>query len=210
MNRYIPVVALGLLFASCEACVPRTSVELPTTSDPGVTLLRITDADGSKGQCTAFKVREGLVATAGHCISEGILATYSTEGLNSIPGADLRVLYVDREGDVAILGGPMGGDAIGLAERDPGIGEAIWTRGYPHGTLVVSDGYWSGRDADGKGIVSVVIAGGASGSPVFDAHGRAVGVTVSVYRGGDNIGFVANLETLRHAISIATITEASQ
>jgi hypothetical protein len=163
----------------------------PTMSDPAVVKLLMTD----QGQCTAWKIGANLVATAGHCCEEG--STYTAEGPHSVAHREIKVLVDDDEHDICIMEGPIDGRTIALASGDPAVGETVWTTGYPRGTFLISDGYWSGRDEDGDGVCSVVVNPGASGSPILNLRGEAIGILVRYRPGMDNLAFVTSLDVLR-------------
>ncbi len=187
-------VALVAQCFGCGAASPR--VALPELYRPAVTRLEIVGL----GKCTAWKLSEDLVATAGHCCNEG--AEYV---LGSAPvGTPSPVVLVDDDvHDVCVLRGKMAGDPIALASEDPAVGAPVWTAGYPVGWFLISSGFWSGRDEDNEGVCSVVVAGGASGSPILDVHGRAVGVLIKKIQGMDNLTLVATIEHLRAARDLA-------
>lgn len=169
----------------------------------------VTFKDGkADGECTAFKVDERHVMTAGHCCEteEGHTFSYSGKGPHAVPGASLKVVFDNDDHDVCVLRGPVVGAPLWLADQDPAIGDRVWTAGWPRNHFLISDGHWSGRRGTGKderGVTSTVGWYGASGSPVMDRRGRVVGVLIEIMRGQDNITRVAPLEWLRSALEHA-------
>ncbi len=169
----------------------------PTMMNPAVVRLLMTD----KGQCTAWKVGENLIATAGHCCeSDG---AYTTEGPHSVAGVAPEILVDDDDHDICIMKGQIDGPVIALAKADPRVGATLWTAGYPHGVFLISDGYWSGRDEDGDGVCSVVVNPGASGSPVMNTQGEAVGILVRYRKGMDNLSYITSLNALHKNLEAA-------
>lgn len=195
MKFILAILTLSAVSLACSSCTsmpqPLSPGSAPTMSDPAVIKLLMVDV----GQCTAWKVGPGLIATAGHCCEDGF--TYTTEGRHTVAGATPTILVDDDEHDICIMKGPIAGPTIELASGDPVMGETVWTTGYPRGVFLISDGYWSGRDEDGDGVCSVVVNPGASGSPILNVRGEAVGVLVRYRPGMDNLAFVTSLAALR-------------
>lgn len=197
------------LLAHCSGCFSPKHLPdaAPTMSDPAVVQLRIEAAPLSVdtgGTCTAWKVDNGLIMTAGHCCeAKDPTTAFLLQGRRADPGSSAQVLYVDKKHDICVLSGNVSGAPIAIALRDPDLGETVWTAGYPHGTFLISSGYWAGRErgADGEwAVCSTTVKGGASGSPVMDSRGRAVGVIVAGYRDMDGLTFAATTEWMRLAL----------
>lgn len=188
--------------AACSSCGgPDYAAHLPTTSGPPVAKLEVVNEEGG-GSCTAWKVASDMIVTAGHCCSDD--AQFILSGPHARPGTMATVLIDDDKHDVCVMRASMLGDAIPLALHDPVVGAPVWTAGYPLGTFLISTGIWSGRDSDGDGIASTAVGGGASGSPVMDADGRAVGVLRARYpRMGDSLTIIAPIEWVRVAVAQA-------
>src|SRR5262245_13514438 len=84
-------------------------------------------------RCTAWKVSESYVMTAGHCCEvDGI---YTMEGPYAPPGELYTVSVDDDEHDVCVLSGIMLGDPIKIVEHDPAPGDPVWTLGYPRNSF---------------------------------------------------------------------------
>lgn len=195
------VAALIALAATCASCTraPRP-VLLPHLYAPAVALLQL-HTPGGDGHCTAWKIGDGLLATAGHCCEDGY--TYSLRGDGtSLKDEPPTVLVDDDVHDVCVLAGTLRGRAIELADEVPDIGAPVWTAGYPRGYYLISSGYWSGSGNESDRS-SVVVAPGASGSPILNEDGRAVGTLVAYVPTTDNIALVSRLEWLRRARTVA-------
>lgn len=210
-NRLWFAIVLVMLFlvALIAACAGPQTRSLPELYRPAVAKMLMTSTDGSTGQCTAWKVGSNLIATAGHCCDAEY--TYALEGDAMPVGASAPTVLVDDDvHDVCILRGEMKGRVIQLAAADPDVGEAVWTAGYPKGWFLISSGYWSGRDDDNEGVCSVVVAGGASGSPILDRDGRAAGVLIKRATGMDNLTLAAPIEWLSLAHTLASKNPGSE
>lgn len=190
---------IGLAALMCTSCaaVPKPR-GMTWLYRPAVTLLVMKSPDGDGGKCTAWKLDADLIATAGHCCEPDY--EYTLVGEDAAPVN----LYDDDLHDVCILRGHMAGAPIALASSDPEVGAPVWTAGYPKGWFLISSGHWAGRDHDDEGVCSVVVAGGASGSPVLDSDGRAVGVLVKRAVGMDNLTIVSPIEWLEMAHLVAS------
>lgn len=204
MRLYL-LAALVLLVAC--AAHPATATNAPSVGMPSVAKLKISMAGKLTGHCTVWKADDRLLVTAGHCCDEDY--TYGLDEGMSYPGSAATLLVDDDDHDICVLRGQMQGPRIALAGQDPDVGAFVWTAGYPDGVLLISSGYWSGRSqlSDGVwGTASAVGRHGASGSPMMDADGRAIGVLVAGYLdGGDNIEFTALLEWLRNDLALARL-----
>jgi hypothetical protein len=214
MSKFMLALMAVTMFA-CSSCAHVDGGPRPNTFDqPGVARVQMFDENfESDGKCTAWKVADDLVVTAGHCCTKG--KTYILQGPYAVPGTEAHVLVDLKEDDddgiwthdICVMRGRLRGKAIKLAKQDPPIGAHIWTLGYPHGTFLISEGIWSGRNEEGAGVCSSVARGGASGSPILDANSNAVGVLVATWTDADNITLVASLERLRMAVRKARLSK---
>lgn len=200
LSILVNMLLVGVILVQCLGC-HTLPPETPSysVSDPAVVKLLMMDEHGDEGQCTAWKVGTDLAMTAGHCCDDATL-NYRATGLHAVPGQSFTVLIDDDKHDVCVLRGEILGNIIPIALRDPIIGARIWTAGYPHGTFLISDGFWAGRDEDGNGVTSSTVWGGASGSPVMNADGQAIGVLVAAYHGFDSLTFISTVEWARVAL----------
>jgi len=80
------------------------------------------------------------------------------------------------------------------------IGERVYAVGAPEGLeLTFSEGLISGlRELDGESVIQTTapVSHGSSGGGLFDAHGRLVGVTTFMLRGGQNLNFALPTDSL--------------
>lgn len=192
------VVAVIVLIASCTGCQPRWYVkEMPTTTDPAVVLMRMVDADGGSTSCTAWKLDDEHVATAGHCCKPVHIA-YWGSGPHAVEG-DMFEPLIDNDDDdydICIMRGHIHGAPLAFAHHDPAKGEPVWTVGYPHGVFLISGGYWAGRN-NNRAVASVTAYPGASGSPVFNGDGEVVGIIIEYLEPMDNVAYMSPLERLK-------------
>lgn len=197
--------------AACGSCAhpfaAREVVHPDTESRPAVMLLRTHDAKGEElGHCTAWKVDDDLIATAGHCCTKG--ENYTIENMDGTAGMTPTVVFdaYDEENDegtdMCFLKASVPGAAIELADRDPHNGARVWSEGFPHEYRLISEGFWSGRNTE-YGVCSVVVNPGASGSPILDVQNRAVGILVRFHRGMDNLTLVTPIEKVRMGLTHA-------
>ena len=81
------------------------------------------------------------------------------------------------------------------------VGDRIATIGSPEGLAnSVTDGLISAiRRDEGVNLLQITapISPGSSGGPVFDLHGRVIGITVAQFREGQNLNFAIPVETLQ-------------
>lgn len=206
----LAAVALG-----CGACAGQQYPDnVPTMSDPAVVkLVRIEDGKES-GYCTAWKIGDNRMMTAGHCCDlEGsdvmkILGvqpkvSYTIKGDHAPEGQLVEILYDDDDHDVCVMTGRIKGAPIRFAAFDPQLGASVWTAGYPKMEYLISSGYWSGRTEENMAKASVAVYGGASGSPVMNSAGEAVGVLVAYYPPMSNLALLTPLEWMKVAVDMA-------
>lgn len=158
--------------------------------------------DGPNAYATGFVVGDGLVMTAYH-VTSGELSPGKRRQLGFSPhdrievaayinGCAARVLRVDAEADLALLGGcetkgPVGKLAFQTA---PAEDEQMLVIARPNGTKAVRRGSFSGPYVyHGLEYWSARIEGrdGFSGSPVYNEKGEFVGV----FSGYDSVRKVA-------------------
>jgi S1-C subfamily serine protease len=154
--------------------------------------------------------RDGyLFATANHVVTHGAVrsggdapdAMVSTaEGIWSTAqvvatasSLDLALLWVPRHSGTGHFVQPI---------ADPADGEDIFVIGHPEGLkYTLSTGIVSGlRDKDIQ--ISAVISPGNSGGPVYDAHGRLIGIVSATFdrsrdANAENLGFAARAGLVR-------------
>lgn len=170
-------IATLLVIQMCGCHLPPAPVLPPTTQR--ISIAKLYKPSGSF--CTAWKVDDDMIATAGHCCDPETIE-YRLEGPYAT-GSDITVLVDDDVRDICILKAELSGPALKLGARDPELGAFVFTAGYPRGYYLVSLGLWSGRAEwliKGKTeigtLASTVSQPGASGSPVMDSSGRVVGL----------------------------------
>lgn len=131
--------------------------------------------------------------------------TFTAVGNQAVKGEKFYVLKDDDVNDVCIMKGAMKGLVVRLAKAEPQVGEKVWTAGYPKGTFLISDGYWSGMHDLETVVASTAIWGGASGSPVMNADGEAVALLTRYRPPMSNMTLMTPLEWL-----VANLTNAKR
>lgn len=198
---FLTTVMLGILMVTCGSCVGRgLRLDGPHLYHPTVSKLNMHTPSG-RGFCTAWKIGDGLLATAGHCCDAKY--TYTLEGGYAPDHTSSPTILVDDDvHDVCIMRGDLDGDVIALG-TEPEVGAPVWTGGYPAGWFLLSAGTWSGRDQDGRGICSSVVTQGASGSPILDERGLAVGIVTATVGQIDNLTIAATVKHIRTALLVS-------
>lgn len=221
----LTIVLVVVFLVSCSSCAEmKYPLPLPTQMDVAVARM-ITVKDGKEdGYCTAFKVGDSRIMTAGHCCGTdddnvdadiddilGILngaqpkakptMEYHAVGTHAIPGESFRVLIDDDDHDVCVLEGHLHGAPLMVAMHDPDIGAQVFTAGYPKAQFLMSQGLWSGRNSGDQAMASIAVWGGASGSPVMDSDGRVVGVLRAFYAPMSNMAILSAVEWARYALA---------
>lgn len=163
-------------------------------SHPLAELLRGMGMDAVEGQGSGFVVdaEAGLVVTNEHVLSGATEAVVQTRDGRRL--GPVRVLRLDAANDLALLELPLGGSLPEAPLADPGahgVGARTWAIGAPLGLEhSLTEGIVSGhRDVQGTRFLQMqtTIAPGSSGGPLFDDHGRVVGVSTATRSPGLNL-----------------------
>lgn len=158
---------------------------------------------------SGFFVGEGLVATNFHVIAgmnTGFVRVIGQERQLAIAG----VVATDRAHDLAILKlAEPGGAPLPLGRvEDLSIADKVYAIGNPHGLEgTFTEGLLSSiRRLDRETMlqISAPISQGSSGGPVFDDHGRVVGVAVGMLKDGQNLNFAIPVSYLQALLERTT------
>lgn len=175
-NLVATVLAVSLILPAC------VWAKSPTSSIQPVQL-------GGKTFCTVFSINqgEGNWGTAGHCAQYAWEIFQTTGELVTIDGKPAYVAYIDPLYDIAVFQSGASAPALKMAKETHKIGDFVEIIGYPYGlTKVITRGSVGARNIPilhptynihmRSDILDVTVAGGNSGSPVFNKKGDVVGV----------------------------------
>jgi len=183
---------------------PRGAIERVRALLPAAFTIELKDREGgtvsqgsgflvdSTGRAvTAFHVLRGAVQAVARFEDGRLYEVLNVTAWDSL--ADVAVFEVGRSG----LGGirhPRASLYPALRTRPrASMGEAVVVLGSPEGLeSTLSDGLVSGTRTTEEGErlqLSAPISSGSSGGPVFDDHGRVIGVVVSRWGEGENLNF---------------------
>lgn len=163
-------------------------------SHPLAELFRGMGMDAVEGQGSGFVVdaEAGLVVTNEHVLSGATEAVVQTRDGRRL--GPVRVLRLDAANDLALLEVPVAGSLPEAPLAEPGahgVGARTWAIGAPLGLEhSLTEGIVSGhRDVQGTRFLQMqtTIAPGSSGGPLFDDHGRVVGVSTATRSPGLNL-----------------------
>lgn len=105
------------------------------------------------------------------------------------------VIAVDSEQDIAVCRIPEEVELPPLTANDniPTRGDRVVAIGSQFGVVnLITDGmlsgYWVSGDVD-RLLFTAPVASGSSGGPLFDDHGKVIGVVSGTYDGGQNLNF---------------------
>jgi len=141
---------------------------------------------------------DGLILTNFHLIHQ---ASKIYVKLKSNKTYVAQVVEADPKNDIALLKIRHAGlRAVRLGNsRHVNVGQRVVTIGHPLGLEnTVSDGLISAIRQLDNGItlfqISVPLSPGSSGGPLFDLHGKVVGMTTSSFDGGQNLNFAVPID----------------
>lgn len=219
----VVVVLAGLLW---YASLPRSPWESIYTRFHSAVLEvhalgRYGEAVGVKSG-TAFvatvRPSQRMILTCHHTVSGSVLiaaefydgATDSPQLLDASADADLSA-FAPRRINLRRYGACRIGDSRSLV-----IGDEVMTIGHPLGGAEhVTLGLLSGRQRRPEGRVvlrlSMTVDPGNSGGPVFDRHGRVVGIVSAKHRESSNIAFAVPIEDVRGlSLPVPTVQERAR
>lgn len=197
--RPLGLLALGLI-AGCVAApppAPSAPVERRPLSPAEIAeraLPSVVRIETDRGQIgSGFVVAPGgRIVTNAHVIRDATRARVRLADGRVFE--DVALLDHDLEHDLAMLVIDADGlRPLPLARGKLRVGSRVVVIGNPQGLdSTVSDGLLSGtrRDARGETLqISAPISPGSSGGPVFDEHGRVIGVSTKILNSGQNLNF---------------------
>ena len=196
------ILVLGTVVATAQ-----TAQQIAKKALDATVLLVMEDADGQPlGLGSGFFVRKGLVATNLHVIEDaakgyakrvGQETKYVIEGITARDdGNDLVIIKVSA----------LDFPALTLGDSDAvQVGEAVYAVGNPRGL----DGTFS------QGVISSIrevktrkrlqftapISPGSSGGPVLNEVGEVIGISVAIFRGGQNLNFAVPSNYLKALVA---------
>jgi len=113
-----------------------------------------------------------------------------------------EVLAKDSERDICLLKTEyINYRPVEFSKRKSKPGERIYNLGAPSGvwspnTIPMFEGFYSGIDLDGDTMYTIPAAPGSSGSPVFNAQGKLIGMISSVIVKFNNLSFGTDSKTI--------------
>lgn len=192
----VVMVILAAVLAGCERPSYPSPPLSPEVADQAVVALLMPNG---VAYCTGFYVRERIIVTASHCVSEE--AVWLDIGLLS--GLDPSqshwereniksglLLSRDEDNDIALLVGPEAPAVLRLSPSLPRVGTHVTSIGHPRGLVTythqfgrVSHGLRAGvGGSPAQAIITTdtpIIEGMSGGPTIVEATGQVIGVTVS-------------------------------
>ncbi len=189
LARLLPLLALAAQASACATAVPASPTDIYQRVSASAVIVTTRTGSGS-GTVILRGPRSSLVLTAQHVVeAQGriveVLVPYAAPELGK-PTSRARVLYVDRDRDLALLesDAPLAAPALPVAAREPDLYEAVYMVAAPMGLAgTASPGVVSAKlEHDGAALwqVTGLTFFGSSGGTVANARGELVAVPVIV------------------------------
>jgi S1-C subfamily serine protease len=118
------------------------------------------------------------------------------------------VIAVDEESDLCILRVYRSIKPVALSTRELMPGDTVYYSGYPLGiyapnTLHTFSGRFSGSDSMGFQMYSLPAAPGSSGSPIYDEHGKLIGILSAIPEDFSHLSIGAGLDRIKMFLYLA-------
>ena len=185
----------------------QTAQQIAKRAFDSTVLLIMEDTNGQPvGLGSGFFVKPQQIATNLHVI-EGAASGYAKLVGQKTKYEIVGVSAIDRKRDLAILNVEAWGiQALSLGDSDTVmVGETVYAVGNPHGLEgTFSQGIVSGvRTVRTDKLIQLTapISPGSSGGPVLNDSGNVVGVSVAMFRSGQNLNFAIPSNYLSELIS---------
>lgn len=182
-----------------------TPSELFARFAPAVVSIKVDHGGFHSGGTGFFIASDGTIATNHHVIRNA--SEVQVELFDGTEHARVELLTSDAEADLALLRIEVTPPVfVELGNSDAvEVGEPVSVIGNPLGLdHTLTNGIVSARRIyEGERFIqmSAPISPGNSGGPVFDAHGRVIGVSVAQMIGGQNLNLAVPINQLRSLVS---------
>ena len=153
---------------------------------------------------------KGFLVTNAHVVDK---ATAVTVQNNRGQEFSSRIIYIDKEADLAILRidddnfSATGNLPYGISRNGAEIGEQIFTLGYPRDEIVYGEGYMSAKTGFNGDTLACQIAvaanPGNSGGPVLNKNGEVVGILSTREVQSQGVVFAIKSKNIFRAIELA-------
>jgi hypothetical protein len=218
LTAFVAALALGVLSSgplgsahAQESVTARIAREnLPAIA----TLIAVDEQDQPLALGSGFFIsRDGVLVTNAHVITGAARVIVRWRGQR---GTALRILNFARKYDLVTLQTSFASTPlVSLADSESvAVGQDVVVLGSPHGLEgTVSTGIVGGlRTLGGVKFLQITapISPGSSGGPVFDTHGRVIGVATATSARGQNLNFALPVNLLREIPPAAVAFSAAQ
>ena len=118
-----------------------------------------------------------------------------------------EVHSLDKPNDLCIVYTQnLWGKPFKVSASNPVVGQKVFNVASPHkiwspGMVLMLDGYYSGQAVNGFHHYTVPARPGSSGSPIFDRHGRIVGMVQRAVTGFENLALSTSTQAIREIMN---------
>lgn len=199
--HFICFAAFLLILQSATVAYALTPAEIFNRYSGSVVTIYSQDALGVvRGGSGFFVEGNGGILTNSHVIANAEKIMVKLKNDTVLPVQ--KVVAQNQDADLALLQVNVpNARPLSLATQLPRVGESVIVIGAPFGySHTLTDGLLSavGRGPNGDYIqISAPISRGSSGSPVFDASGKVIGIATLSHRDAQNLNFAPSIDAIK-------------
>ncbi len=172
MGRVAYFVTLLLLFASCVSCAHTPRVD--KSAIDGVVEIYNQISPDRYSYCAGYAVSKDTIATAAHCIHDGIVPKITTRAGEECAALSVETISEHDSAVIYVTGCEL--SPLRLSLRKPQVGDRVYVIGHGLGfKYQMTQGIVSKLMSDGRIMTDAAVNKGNSGGPMLNDRGYVIG-----------------------------------